>query len=811
MSKMFLSRIKPSQVPSSSSPQLRKLVHDTIHILQTNHQWQNSLRTHFDQSDVLVSDVAHLVLDRVPSAQLGLKFFHWGSQSPHFRFSNGLAYSSLLKLLARSRAFSEIEPVMGNMRIEEIKPTLDALSLLVRAHADSGLVDKALEFYFKVVEMYGRVPSVVACNSLLEALVKRRRFDVARKVYGKMLTRVDGEIDHVDKYSTSIIVKALCKEGRIDEGRKLIEDRWGEGCVPDVPLYNTLIDGYCKKGDVGSAYALLEELKSKGFLPTLAGYGPVVDGFCKEGNFKMIDRLLAELKERGLINVDIYNNVIDTRYKHGCAVEAVVTVMEMVENNCEPDLKTYNILIAGSCRLGRLKEASQLLQLARKWGLMPDKFSYTPLLHAYCKQGEHSRALDILAEMTGKGAATDLGCYTALIHGLVVAQDVDMALTIREKMRDIGLVPDAQIYNVLINGVCKEGRLSDAKLLLDEMLDLDIPPNAFVYTTLVDGLIRNGNLEDTRKVFDLAIEKGIHLDAVAYNAMIKGFCKFGMMKDALLCMNKMREEHHFADDFTYSTIIDGYVKQRDMDGALKVFGNVVKTRGKANVVTYTALINGFCNRQDFRGAIKTFKEMQAHGLEPNVVTYSIFIRSFCKEGKLAEAAFFFELMLMNKCLPDKVTFHYLVNGFKDYTPGATPNRMEESEDNRKSMFLDFLEMMISDGWVPSTAAYNSILICLCQYGMVRTALQLRDKMISSGMFLDSVSFASLLHGLCMEERSQEWKNIIPCDLNEQELQAALKYSLKMDQYFCEGKTSKTTLILQSLVAGYKSSDQEVEV
>ena len=198
---------------------------------------------------------------------------------------------------------------MGNMRTEEIKPTLDALSFLVRAHADSGLVDKALEFYSMVVEMYGRVPSVIACNSLLYELAKRRRVDVARKVYDEMLERVGGESDHADKSSTSIMVRALCKEGRVDEGRKLIEERRGGGFVPDVVLYNTLVDGYCKKGDVGSAYSLLEELKLKGLSPTLASYGPIIDGFCKEGNFKTIDRLLMEMKERGLINVQIYNNM----------------------------------------------------------------------------------------------------------------------------------------------------------------------------------------------------------------------------------------------------------------------------------------------------------------------------------------------------------------------------------------------------------------------------------------------------------------------------------------------------------------------
>jgi pentatricopeptide repeat protein len=63
--------------------------------------------------------------------------------------------------------------------------------------------------------------------------------------------------------------------------------------------------------------------------------------------------------------------------------------------------------------------------------------------------------------------------------------------------------------------------------------------------------------------------------------------------------------------------------------------------------------------------------------------------------------------------------------------------------------------MTSDGWAQITAAYNSIIICLCQHGMVKTALQVHDKMISKGFLLDSVSFAARLHGICLEGRSNE--------------------------------------------------------
>lgn len=195
----------------------------------------------------------------------------------------------------------------------------------------------------------------------------------------------------------------------------------------------------------------------------------------------------------------------------------------------------------------------------------------------------------------------------------------------------------------------------------------------------------------------------------------------------------------------------------------------------------------------------TFKVMRSCGLEPNVVTYTILIGCFCKEGKLLKACSFFDLMLLNKCEPNDVTFNYLINGLTYSTEIATSDKRRYSQQNGNSLVLEFFGMMISDGWDQRAAAYNSILICLCLHKMVKTALRLRDKMTNKGFSPDPVSFAALLHGLCREGRLHEWRNVIPCNLNEQELQIGVKYSGKLDEFLFQGLTSEASHILHTLV------------
>ncbi|XP_061359806.1 pentatricopeptide repeat-containing protein At1g52620 [Gastrolobium bilobum] len=814
MSKSILSRIKPRhrlKATAFTPPGIKNLVLDVIRILKTQQQWQDSLESRFAESEVVVSDVAHFVIDRIHDAELGLKFFDWASTRPFSCSLDGFAYSSLLKLLARFRVFSEIELVLENMKVQDLKPTHEALSTVIRAYGESGLVDRALQLFHTVREMHNCFPTVVASNSLLNGLVKNRKVDIARQLYDEMLETDDGVGAVVDNYSTSIVVKGLCKLGKVEEGRRLIEDRWGKGCVPHVVFYNTIIDGFCKKGDLQGATRVLKELKLKGVLPTLETYGVLINGFCKAGEFEEVDQLLIEMTARGLnLNVQVFNNIIDAYYKHGLVTKAVETMRRMVDMGCEPDIATYNTLINFSCRGGKIEEAEELIERAMERRLLPNKFTYTPVMHAYCKQGDYVKASNMLFKIAETGDKPDLVSYGAFIHGTVVVGEIEVALMVREKMMEKGVFPDAQIYNVLMSGLCKKGRFPAAKLLLSEMLDRNVQPDAYVYATLVDGFIRNDELDEAKKLFEVIIGKGIDPGTVGYNAMIKGFCKFGKMTDAMSCFNKMKNVHHAPDEYTYSTVIDGYVKQHDLNSALKMFGQMVKQKFKPNVVAYTSLINGFCKKADMSSAEKVFRGMQSFNLEPNVVTYTILIGGFFNDGKPEKAASFFELMLMNNYLPNDATFHNLIKGLTNITTSPVLTEKNESKENDRSLILDFFAMMISDGFNRVIAAYNSVIVCLCKHGMVDTAQLLQTKMLSKGFGMDSVCFTALLHGLCQKGKSKEWRNIISCDLNKIELQTAVEYSLTLDKYLYKGRLSEASLILQTLIEDSKFSDQPVE-
>ncbi|KAG6429897.1 hypothetical protein SASPL_107953 [Salvia splendens] len=810
MSKPILRLIKPLNRPKQRikpalntpiTPQVKDLANEVCEILRSEEEkWEESLQNRFFGEDIAPSEVAHLVFDKIRNCELGLKFYGFISHSSFHL--DGFAYSSLLKLLARSRVFAEIDSVLLEcLHCEEKRPTHEALGFVIRAYAESGSVSKALDLYSHLLRNYNTLPQLPACNSLLNGLVDEGKLDTAWRVYEEMVRRDEaGETSCLDNYSVSIMVKGLCREGKVEKGRKLIEKRWGRNCIPNIVFYNILIDGYCKRGSLKRAHELFEVLKVKGFFPNHETYGAMIDGFCKRGEFEKVDEMLKEMESSGIeVNTVIYNNVVDGRCKYSFVREAFETTRKMMEVGCWLDIVTYNSLISSACKDGNVQEAEKLLEEVINCGLVPNKLSFTPLIHAYCRERNFERASCLLVEMTRSGHKPDLITYGGLVHGLVVAGEVEAALTIRNNMVERGVSPDACIYNVLISGLCKQSRFADAQQLLQEMLGFNVSPDSYVYATLVDGYVRSGNFDDAEKLFDLITKTGVDPGLVGYNAMIKGYCKLGKIKNAILCINKMTRRNITPDEFTYSTIIDGLVKQNDLLGALAVFGLVIKQKYIANAVMYTSIISGFCRCRNVSGAERILRGMQSNGVPPNVVTYSVVIGSCCKEGKLAQASSFFEEMMMSKCNPNEVTFHYLVNGLSNNASSVIQGTQDGGSGQHKHMLLDIFGTMVSDGWHPISAAYSSIVACLCLNRMLGTALQLTDKMLNKGFHLDSVSLAALLHGACLVGKSKEWKSMITSKPIDAKLDVALKYLAIFGCYSSHHLTKETSVILHSLL------------
>ncbi|KAK9919966.1 hypothetical protein M0R45_028536 [Rubus argutus] len=186
---------------------------------------------------------------------------------------------------------------------------------------------------------------------------------------------------------------------------------------------------------------------------------------------------------------------------------------EMIRRRIEPNLYTFNMVIRGLCKAGKLEKAKDvIINDMKAWGISPnvgnmemamkllhemeanglraDRITYNTLINGLCKEGESRKAETLLDEMFEKGLSSNHLTYNFLMDGYCREGNLSAALNLRAQMEKGGKRPNVATYNVLIKGYSLEDKLEHANGLLNEMLEKGLIPNQTTYERVKEGMMK---------------------------------------------------------------------------------------------------------------------------------------------------------------------------------------------------------------------------------------------------------------------------------------------------------------------------------
>ncbi|XP_016200202.1 pentatricopeptide repeat-containing protein At5g46100-like [Arachis ipaensis] len=129
-------------------------------------------------------------------------------------------------------------------------------------------------------------------------------------------------------------------------------------------------------------------------------------------------------------------------------------------------------------------------------GQVPDMFTYNTLIDGLGKSGRISCASKLLVEMHNKGQPADIITYNSLLDAMFNIKQHDKALMLFIQMKESGIDPNICTYSILIDGLCKSGRLMDAKEIFQDLCIKNHRPNVRTYTIMINGLCKEGLFEE---------------------------------------------------------------------------------------------------------------------------------------------------------------------------------------------------------------------------------------------------------------------------------------------------------------------------
>nr|POE92309.1 pentatricopeptide repeat-containing protein [Quercus suber] len=324
-------------------------------------------------------------------------------------------------------------------------------------------------------------------------------------------------------------------------------------------------------------------------------------------------------------DVFIYNSVLPVMVQKQVLLLAIAVYNQMLKLNCHSNVTTYSILIDGLCKNGitkdafqlfdemtrrgeRLDESLKLLNLKKERGQCPDVITYNALLNGFCKFGRVDEAYGLLE--TFEKDAYDLGLhgYSCLIDD---AGRVKEALKLFYEMTERNLVPDTYCYNALIKGFCGLGLLDMAQSLRLEISKNGCFPDACTYTILICGMCRNGLVGEEKQIFkEMEIGEG---------------------RNPSLFLRLSQGANQVLDKASLQTMA------KSINGAFKLFKDLQLKGLSPDSVTYGTLIDGLQRLDTEADAFGVFDQMERNGCMPSFTVYKSLMTCLCRKNKISLA------------------------------------------------------------------------------------------------------------------------------------------------------------------------------
>ncbi|XP_059280152.1 pentatricopeptide repeat-containing protein At3g21470 [Lycium ferocissimum] len=278
-------------------------------------------------------------------------------------------------------------------------------------------------------------------------------------------------------------------------------------------------------------------------------------------------------------------------------------------------------------------------------------------------------------------------------------------------------------WNAMIGGYMKSGDVKTGFLLFENMSEKTI----VTWNEMIDGYARNGDMVMARWFFNRVPDE--LRNVVTWSVMVDGYASNGDM-DAARELFEMMPRRNF---YVWSSMVSGYFKKGDVENAEEIFARMTMK----NLVNWNSLICGYTQNGLCEEALEAFREMQDEGFEPDEVTV-VSVLSACAQLALLDVGKDIHEMIIRKGIELN---QYVLNGLVD---------MYAKCGDLSNARLIFEGMLVKND-----AAWNSLLSGFANHGYCMEAINLFERMDSSGVKPNDITFLSVLsacaHGGFVEE------------------------------------------------------------
>ncbi|XP_028801369.1 putative pentatricopeptide repeat-containing protein At5g06400, mitochondrial [Neltuma alba] len=359
----------------------------------------------------------------------GLKFFSWVGKQVGYRHTTE-TYNMAIKIAGSGKDFKHMRSLFFEMRRNSYAITSDTWTIMIMLYGRTGLTQISVDC-FQEMKASGYSPNGSTYKCLIIALCEKkgRKVDQAIKIYKEMISA--GCVPDQELIQTYL--GCLCEVGKISDARGCTDSLKKVGYT--IPLSHALlIRALCRAGRVEEALKVANEVvKEKSTIDQLT-CGSIVHGLLRMGRLEEAITKVDSMKEAGIRpTFHVYTSMMVHFFKEKQIGKAIEAFEEMRRSGYEPTLVTYSALIRGYMNVGKVTDAWNIFYRMKCKGPFPDFETYSMFLTCLCKVGRSEEGLKLVYEMLDSGIVPSTINFRTVFYGLNREGKQDLARVVLQK------------------------------------------------------------------------------------------------------------------------------------------------------------------------------------------------------------------------------------------------------------------------------------------------------------------------------------------------------------------------------------------
>ncbi|GMH01788.1 hypothetical protein Nepgr_003627 [Nepenthes gracilis] len=317
------------------------------------------------------------------------------------RLVNDRTFRIALRTLAKARELKKCVDFFHLMGAHDYGYSLDTLNKVVETLCSDRLVDEAKHVVVKLKDWIK--PNGVTYKFLISGYCHRGDMIEASKMWNLMVD----EGYEADINAADTMMETFFKNNQFNQGLKLFQTmRMNRIDELGISTYRIVIKWMCRKGKLGEAHLVFEEMLRRGIQVDDLTIASIIYGLVSKSRVGDAYMILEKIEKP---DINVYHGLIKGFLRTRKLSEATEVFREMIRQGCEPIMHTYimmlqghlgkrgrkgrdplvnfdTIFVGGLVKEGKSLEATKYVERAMRRGVEVPKFDFNKFLHYYSNE-----------------------------------------------------------------------------------------------------------------------------------------------------------------------------------------------------------------------------------------------------------------------------------------------------------------------------------------------------------------------------------------------------------------------------------------